>query len=101
MPKFTVDHKTQQDASQAFETIKTLLSKENELKRFDANAQINFDDAGKSASIKGSQFKAEMKVNSAGPGSQVVVTVDLPFLLTPFKGKVTETIQKMLSKHLA
>lgn len=101
MPKFTVDHKTQQAPDQAFSTIKAILSKEGEFKKFDANAQISFDDAGKSASIKGGQFKADMKVTSNGPGSQVVVTVDLPLLLTPFKGKVQETLQKMLAKHLA
>lgn len=101
MPKFTVDHTSQQDPDSAFDTIKNLLSGDGELKKFDTKAQVDFNESGKVASIKGAQFKADMKVSGQGNGSTVAVTVDIPFMLTPFKGKIQESIQKMLKKHLA
>lgn len=101
MPKFTVDFKSPHNPERTFDMIKGFLSKEDELKRFDAKAQVSFNDGTKAASIKGSQFQAEMKVSAEGEKSQVVVTVDLPFLLTPFKGKVQEGIMKMLTRHLS
>ncbi|MNK99976.1 hypothetical protein D3C87_1203950 [compost metagenome] len=50
--------------------------------------------------MNGSQFKADMVVAANGAGSKVQVTVDLPMLLTPFKGKVQETLQRKLAKYL-
>lgn len=101
MPKFTVEHSSSQAPDSAFESVKSVLTKDEGIKKFDAKAQVVFDDAKKSAQIKGGQFKAEMTVVPSGSGSKVAVLVDLPLLLTPFKGKVEETLKKMLSKHLA
>ena len=50
---------------------------------------------------KGNQFKADINITSSAQGSSIEVIVDLPLLLTPFKGKVQETIERKLSKHLA
>lgn len=101
MPKFTVEQKSNKPADQAFEAVKSFLSKDGEMMKFDSKAKITFDDANKSCKIAGSQFKAEMNILPDAGGSKVAVMVDLPMLLTPFKGKVQETLQKMLSKHLA
>src|SRR5262245_22711887 len=100
MPKFTVEHSSTKAPDAAFDQVKNFLSQEHEFKKFDPKAQVQFDDAKKSCQIKGGQFKAEMNVLPAGTGSKVAVTVDLPLLLTPFKGKVEETLKKMLTKHL-
>lgn len=100
MPKFTVEHKCAHSTEQAFATVKNLLSNENEIKKFDAKAQVTFNDSARSCQIKGGQFKADLQVQAAGSGSQVSITVDLPLLLTPFKGKVQESLQKMLARHL-
>ncbi|MBX2987593.1 MAG: polyhydroxyalkanoic acid system family protein [Bdellovibrionaceae bacterium] len=101
MPKFTVEYNSSRPADEAFATVKKFLADGGEIKKFDAKAQVSFEDATKSCKIHGGQFKAEMNVAPAGTGSKVAVLVDLPLLLTPFKGKVQETLQKMLSKHLA
>ena len=101
MPKFTVEHKTNKTPEDTFQTVKSFLANGGDIKKFDAKAQVAFDDSSKSAQISGGQFKADMKVVPASGGSTVAITVDLPFLLTPFKGKVEETLKKMLTKHLA
>lgn len=101
MPKFTVEHTTSKSPDDTFRAVKSFAGQAGEIQKFDANAQVTFDDAKKSAQIKGGQFKAEMSVQPAGAGSKIAIVVDLPLLLTPFRGKVEETLKKMLSKHLA
>lgn len=101
MPKFTIEHKTQKPADEAFGAVKSFLSSGTEIQKFDPKAKVQFDDAQKSCQISGGQFKAEMTVLPDASGSKIAVTVDLPFLLSPFKGKVQETLQKMLTRHLS
>lgn len=101
MPKFTVEHQSSKTPDETFKTVKSFLANAGEIQKFDAKAQVSFDDASKSCQIKGGQFKADMKVIPAAAGSTVAVSVDLPLLLTPFKGKVEETLKKMLTRHLS
>ena len=91
MPKFTIDHSSAYSAEEAYGKIKEFLSNDQDIRRFDPKLQCSFDDATKCANMKGSQFKADMAVATSGTGSKVSVTVDLPLMLTPFKGKVQET----------
>jgi hypothetical protein len=101
MPKFTIEHISSHSAKEAYEKIKTFLDKDEDIRRFDSKMQSQFNDGSMSGSIKGSQFKADVAVQSEGSGSKVQIVVDLPMLLTPFKGKVQETLQKKLSRYLA
>lgn len=100
MPKFTIEHKTSHSAKDTYGKIKEFLNKDQEIRKFDSKLQCSFDDSQLSAQMNGSQFKANMKINEAQAGSNVVVTVDLPLMLTPFKGKVQETLQRKLEKYL-
>ena len=100
MSKFTVDHKVQHSTDKTFETIQKVLSAGDDLKKFDPKIECQFNAANKTCLIKGSQFKADLKVVSAGEGSKIEVEVDLPFLLMPFKGKIAESLTKMFKKHL-
>ena len=77
------------------------MSGDEDLRRFDSKMQCQFNDGSMNGSIKGSQFKADVAVLAQGTGSKIEIVVDLPMLLTPFKGKVQETLQKKLSKYLA
>lgn len=100
MPKFTIDHSTPLEIQEAFIKIKEFLGHEEGIRRFDPKVQCQFNDANQSCLIKGSQFNAELKVLTENTGSKVSVTVDLPLMLTPFKGKVQETLTKQLKKYL-
>lgn len=101
MPKFTIEHDSSHGAKEAFEKIKTFMSGDEDLRRFDSKMQCQFNDGAMNGSIKGSQFKADLTVQAQGTGSKIQIVVDLPMLLSPFKGKVQETLQKKLSKYLA
>ena len=100
MPKFTIDHISSHDVSAAYQKLKEFLSNEEEIRRFDPKMKISFNDDKKSCELQGSQFKAELAVASSGTGSKVQVHVDLPLMLTPFKGKVTEALQRKLAKYI-
>lgn len=101
MPKFTIDHQSSQSADEAYKKIKEFLNTDQDIRRFDPKLQCSFDDGAKAAKMSGNQFKADVAIAPAASGSKVSVTVDLPLLLTPLKGKVTETLQKKLAKYLA
>jgi hypothetical protein len=101
MAKFTVEHNTQKSPDETYKAIKDVLSKENLFQKYDANAKCTFDDGKKSALVTGSQFKADMKVSGSAGKGLVSITVDLPFLLMPFKGKIQDSLKRMLDKHLA
>lgn len=100
MPKFTIDHQSNHSPEEAYSKIKEFLANDQDIRRFDPKIQCSFDDGAKCANLKGSQFKADMAIAASGAGSKVSVTVDLPLMLTPFKGKVTETLQRKLTKYL-
>jgi hypothetical protein len=101
MPKVTIDHKTNLSASDAFTKIKTFFETDQDIRRLDPSIKCEFAESKMTGTANGSQFKANIAVSSAGDGSNVNVVVDLPLLLTPFKGKIQETIQKKLGKYLA
>ena len=100
MAKFTVDHNVKHPTDKTFEMIQSVLSKGDDLKKFDNKIECQFDPAKKTCAIKGSQFKADVKIVAAGQGSKISVEVDLPFILMPFKGKISESLTKMFEKHL-
>jgi hypothetical protein len=100
MAKFTINHDVKQPVDKTFEKVQQVLSKGDDLKKYDPQIQCTFDPAAKTCQIKGSQFKAELKVAPQNEGSQIAVTVDLPLLLMPFKGKISESLVRMFQKHL-
>ncbi len=104
MPKINIEHKSTLAPSDALAKIKIFFETDEGLKKFDANMKCQFDDKTLKGKVTGKQFKADVSVASQGvgsAGSQVQVVIDLPLLLSPFKGKVQETIERKLSKYLA
>lgn len=101
MPKISVDHQSSKSAPEALATIQKFFETDPDLRRLDPKLSCQFSESTLSGKVNGSQFKADIKVKSEGLGSSVSVIVDLPLLLTPFKGKVEETLKKKLSKYLA
>lgn len=100
MPKFNVEYTTLKAPSETWDKVKAFFGNPAEIQKFDANAKCTFNDEKKTCLINGSQFKADLVMTPNAEGSKVIVTVDLPLLLSPFKGKIQETLQRMLTKHL-
>jgi hypothetical protein len=101
MPKISVNHASQEAASDAFEKIKKFFETDQDIRKIDPNIKVTFTDEKMQGKATASQFSAVFDVKAEGSGSKVAVVVELPFLLTPFKGKVQETLEKKLKKYLA
>ncbi len=101
MPKVKVESKSELSQKEAFVRIKALLENDADLQKMDSSCKFTFDDAGQTGKGKGSKFSAEMKVSAAGTGSNVMIEIDLPLMLTPIKGMVQSTLEKKLQKALA
>ncbi len=101
MPKFKFDLPAPIDSATTYQKIKDLLTGENDFKKFDPKVTFKFDEANKKCDLQGSQFKANLSVESKSKdSSQVHIEVELPFALTLFKGKIQETIEKNLKRIL-
>ncbi|MES2525995.1 MAG: polyhydroxyalkanoic acid system family protein [Bdellovibrionota bacterium] len=64
------------------------------IQKFGVKADVKTDDANHSFTAKGTGFEAKLHFQE----KEVVVTVDLGFLLKPLKGKITEVIEKQIKK---
>lgn len=100
MPKVNIDHKSPLAASEAFLKIKVFFETDQDIRRLDPKMTCTFSESSLSGKAHGSQFKADITVKTEGSGSLILVVVDLPLLLAPFKAKVQETITKKLNKYL-
>ncbi len=80
------------DKKQGYEQAKKLIPEV--IQKFGVTAQVKNDDAATTLSAKGSGFEARIEFRE----TEAVVSVDLGFLLKPFKGKILETIEKQIKK---
>lgn len=100
MPKFSVQHQTQLPKTETYTKIKNFFGSETELAKLAPGAKAQFTDSSSSCKITGTGFSADVEIKDASGGSQVLVQVDLGFLLTPLKSKVEEVLKKKLAQHL-
>ena len=100
MPKIHIEKQTTMTATDAYQKIKAMLTDDSDLRRLDASYQCQFDDGSFVGSAKGKQFSAALKVHEQSP-TKVELSIDLPILLTPFKGMVENTLNKKLDKILS
>lgn len=100
MPKIQFEAASKHPAPETFQRIKSFLENDKDLKRMDSHYQCEFDDANLTATATGSQFKAGMNVKPNGESSSVVISVELPFALALFKGKIQQMLQSKLDKTL-
>jgi hypothetical protein len=100
MPKFTVESPSKHSAEETYQRIKKLLDGDTDLKKMDGKLTCTFDDMSLTGRASGSQFKADIKIISSA-SVKVQVDVEIPLLLSPFKGKIHDVLTKKLSKTLA
>ena len=80
------------DKKKGYEEAKRLIPEV--ISKFGVNADVQNDDANTTLSAKGSGFSAKIEFAD----TEVIVNVDLGFLLKPFKGKILDTIEKQIKK---
>lgn len=101
MAKFTIEHQNQYNADEAFEKVKKFLTEDQTLRKFDPQLKVEVQETQKICLIQSSKFKAQVEIASLQSHSKVMILVDLPLLLTPFKSQITETLKRKLEKYLS
>ncbi len=101
MPKVTVNSKSAKTQAEAFEVVKDFISNDPDLKKLDPSYKVDFNESNHSGQAKGKQFSAQLRVSGDGDGSSVEIVVDLPFMLSPFKGKIQSSLKEKLDNALA
>ena len=101
MPKIQVEHQSSSAAPDAISKIKNFFETDATIKQVDADIKCTFDTDKLTGKVTGSKFKADVSVKPQGAGSSVSVIIDLPLLLSPFKGKVEEILKHKLQKYLS
>ncbi len=98
MPTVTVQKSTKSSPADAFKTVSSFLSNNSDLKKLDPSYQCQFDEKALCGEAKGKMFSAAMKVAPSAGGSNVEITVELPFALMLAKGMVQKTLEKKLDE---
>lgn len=96
MPQVKVTRKLDGKKSAVFEAVKTYLEGRDTLKKL--GADVDWNSKTCEAEIEGGNFKGSIQVMEQKGSCVVEIVVDLPLLLTPFKGKVEEELKKHLSR---
>lgn len=100
MPKINLQFDTKSPAKEVYDKVKGFLTTDDSIKKLDSKISFNFADDKMSGTAQGSAFKANLMVENKDAGCRVNMEVDLSFLLTPFKNKVQEVLERKLSKLL-
>ncbi len=100
MPKISVQKSIATDPQEAFQKLKTFLASDPDLKRMDSSYQCQFQDDKMTGTAKGNKFNAKLSVKPEGANAHVEILVEIPLMMTPFKGIVESTLQNKLSKIL-
>jgi len=96
MPKVQVQREIAGEKKKVFTAVKKYLEGRDTLKKL--GADLDWDDKACSADIEASNFKGSLNVTEKAGKSLVTIAIDLPLLLTPFKGKVQAELEKHLGR---
>ena len=99
MASFTVEHETNASKEETFKKVRKFFEETDSLKKLDDKLEFAFSESDLSGTVKGSKFDCSLKVTGSTK-AKVVITVNLSFFLTPFKGKIQETLQSKISQVL-
>jgi hypothetical protein len=80
------------DKKQGYDAAKKLIPEV--ISKFNVSADIKNDDAATMLTAKGSGFEAKIQFTE----TEAILSVELGFLLKPFKAKILETIEKQIKK---
>ena len=101
MPSVKIEKQSKLSPDDSFKRISDLLSNDKDLRKLDAKYKADFNAQTRSGTAEGAMFKAKLAVNEGAAGSNIQITVDLPFHLALMKGMVEKTLQKKLDEALA
>jgi hypothetical protein len=96
MPQVKVKQEIKGEKKKVFAAVKKYLEGRETLSKL--GATIDWDEKKCVGAIEASNFGGSLEVTEKGGASLVEIAINLPLLLTPFKGKVEEELKKHLSR---
>lgn len=96
MPQVKVKQEISGKKNDVYQAVKLYLEERGTLTKLGAN--VEWDDLACKASIKAGNFGGRLFVHEHEGVSHIEIDIDLPMLLTPFKGKVEEELKKHLGR---
>jgi hypothetical protein len=99
MATIKVEHKSQLSKKDTFDKVQHFFKENESIKKMDAHLQYDVDEANCHIKLKGTHFSGEVQVTGDNP-SVVVISVNLGFLASAFKGKVQETLERKMGQLL-
>ena len=96
MPQVKVKREIAGEKKKVYAAVKKYLEGRDTMKKL--GASIDWDDKAQKAVIEGSSFSGAIDISEKSGKALVQIVIDLPLLLTPFKGKVEEELTKHLGR---
>jgi hypothetical protein len=98
MASFTVEHETDLSKEETYKKVKKFFEGDT-LRKLDDSLEFTFNDSSHTGKVKGSKFECHLKIIGESK-AKVQITVSLSFFLTPFKGKIEETLKAKMTQVL-
>lgn len=96
MAKVNVEQAIKGEPKKVFKAVKEYLEGRDTLKKL--GAKIRWEEKTCSGEIEGGAFSGSVTVKADGKSSLVAIQIELPLLMSAFKGKVKEELEKHLSR---
>lgn len=96
MPQVKVKQEIEGEKKKVFAAVKKYLEGKETLSKL--GATIEWDAKALKGEIEASNFSGLLEVTEKAGKTLVEIAIDLPLLLTPFKGKVEEELKKHLGR---
>ncbi|MBK9292918.1 MAG: polyhydroxyalkanoic acid system family protein [Oligoflexia bacterium] len=99
MPNFKVEHQSPLPPDETFNKVCDYLQNSEGIKKLDNSLKFDLNPPLRKGHVKGSKFECEISVSGQTP-SQVVLSITIPLLLSPFKSSIENTIKEKMAKIL-
>lgn len=96
MPQVTVKREIAGEKKKVYSAVKKYLEGRETLSKL--GATMDWDDKACAGEIEASNFSGSLTVTEGKAKCTVEISIKLPLLLTPFKGKVEEELTKHLGR---
>lgn len=101
MPKINIKTSTSTSVDLTYEKVKSFLTSNDDIRKFDPSLQLSFDDHKKTGQAMGKVFSASIQVTEQAPGCEVALIIDLPLKLALMKGLIEKTLHSKLKQALS
>lgn len=101
MPKVKIQKTLPVQAQKLFAAVQDILTNDKELKALEPNLELcnqKVCDESIAAKISGSRIEGNFVITPKGDESLIEIKLNLPLMLSPFKGLVQKKIEEKLKK---